>query len=233
MWVPGTDVGIALNGPPVSVPGFGSQCSSLPTPPLRKIASTRFWALARSLAAADVVSPPNPRTPAEPARNVRREIPWSLVPHVTQNDLADITELEAFRKQQEARGLKLAIYSLRLPTDPAIHPVHARVRAPVAYLPEYLRNDPLRVLKAWWKARRLPGSGFKPFLYSAALAGNFTPASVILDAPVIVDDPSVEEVWRPKNSGGGLHERFDHQACNSLSVLREQRLGLPQTFFKR
>jgi penicillin-binding protein 1A len=54
-------------------------------------------------------------------------------------------------------------------------------------------------------ARRQPGSGFKPFLYSTALAGNFTPASVILDAPIIVDDPSVEEVWRPKNSGGGLN----------------------------
>lgn len=57
----------------------------------------------------------------------------------------------------EARGLKLVIYSLRLPTDPAIHPVHARVKAPIVYLPEYLKNDPLRVLRSWWKARRLPG----------------------------------------------------------------------------
>jgi glycosyltransferase involved in cell wall biosynthesis len=57
----------------------------------------------------------------------------------------------------EARGLKLAIYSLRLPTDPAIHPVHARVQAPIFYLPEYLKNDPLRVVRAWWKARKLPG----------------------------------------------------------------------------
>lgn len=54
------------------------------------------------------------------------------------------------------------------------------------------------------QAKRQPGSGFKPFMYAAALAGNYTPASVILDAPIIVDDPSVEEVWRPKNSGGGL-----------------------------
>jgi glycosyltransferase involved in cell wall biosynthesis len=57
----------------------------------------------------------------------------------------------------EARGLKLAIYSLRLPTDPTIHPVHARVHAPIAYLPEYLKNDPGRVLRAWRKVRRLPG----------------------------------------------------------------------------
>ena len=59
----------------------------------------------------------------------------------------------------EARGLKLAIYSLRYRTDPAIHPTHARVRAPITYLPQYLKDDPMRVLRAWWKVRRLPGYG--------------------------------------------------------------------------
>jgi penicillin-binding protein 1A len=53
-------------------------------------------------------------------------------------------------------------------------------------------------------AKRQPGSGFKPFMYAAALAGNFMPASVILDAPIIMDDPALEEVWRPKNSEGGF-----------------------------
>jgi penicillin-binding protein 1A len=54
------------------------------------------------------------------------------------------------------------------------------------------------------QARRQPGSGFKPFLYAAAMAGKFTPASMILDAPIIMDDPNLEEVWRPENSGGGF-----------------------------
>jgi len=54
------------------------------------------------------------------------------------------------------------------------------------------------------QARRQPGSGFKPFMYAAALAGNYTPASMILDAPIIMDDPAQEEVWRPENSGGGF-----------------------------
>ena len=54
------------------------------------------------------------------------------------------------------------------------------------------------------QARRQPGSGFKPFLYAAAMAGEFTPASMILDAPIIMDDPNLEEVWRPENSGGGF-----------------------------
>jgi len=53
-------------------------------------------------------------------------------------------------------------------------------------------------------AHRQPGSGFKPFMYAAAMAGNYTPSSVILDAPIILDDSNLEEVWRPENSGGGF-----------------------------
>jgi penicillin-binding protein 1A len=54
------------------------------------------------------------------------------------------------------------------------------------------------------QAKRQPGSGFKPFMYAAAMAGEFTPATMILDAPIIMDDPNLEEVWRPENSGGGF-----------------------------
>jgi glycosyltransferase involved in cell wall biosynthesis len=63
----------------------------------------------------------------------------------------------------ERRGLRLALYSLRRPTDAAVHPVHAEIAAPVDYLPEYLHEAPARVLRAWTSARRLPG-------YAAALA---------------------------------------------------------------
>jgi len=52
------------------------------------------------------------------------------------------------------------------------------------------------------QASRQPGSGFKPFLYSAALENGFTAASVILDAPIVMDDPSSETSWRPENSSG-------------------------------
>ena len=57
----------------------------------------------------------------------------------------------------EARGMELEIWSLRRPTDKTRHPVHDRVAAPVVYLPEYLKDDPLRVLRGWLEARRLPG----------------------------------------------------------------------------
>lgn len=46
------------------------------------------------------------------------------------------------------------------------------------------------------------GSTFKPFLYAAAFENGFNPASVINDAPIVFEDKNLEDVWRPKNSGG-------------------------------
>ncbi len=51
------------------------------------------------------------------------------------------------------------------------------------------------------QAQRQPGSAFKPFVYAAALDNGYTPASVVLDAPVEI--VSGGELWRPKNYGGG------------------------------
>ena len=57
----------------------------------------------------------------------------------------------------EQLGLDIEIVSLRHPTDPRRHPVHDRIRAPVLYLPEYLKDEPRRVAAGWRTARTLPG----------------------------------------------------------------------------
>ena len=57
----------------------------------------------------------------------------------------------------ERRGVAQRIVSLRHPTDPARHPMHERIAAPVHYLPEYVHAEPRRVLRGWRRARRLPG----------------------------------------------------------------------------
>jgi glycosyltransferase involved in cell wall biosynthesis len=57
----------------------------------------------------------------------------------------------------ERRGLAIVLFSLRRPTDDAVHPVHREIRAPVHYLPEYLHHAPGRVVRAWWRVRRRPG----------------------------------------------------------------------------
>jgi len=53
------------------------------------------------------------------------------------------------------------------------------------------------------QAMRQPGSGFKPFIYSSALEKGFTPATIINDAPVVVDAALTGgQVWEPKNYDG-------------------------------
>jgi penicillin-binding protein 1A len=49
------------------------------------------------------------------------------------------------------------------------------------------------------QALRQPGSAFKPFVYAAALDAGYTPATVVLDAPVVVRQQGQQD-WRPKNS---------------------------------
>lgn len=55
----------------------------------------------------------------------------------------------------QQRGLSFTLQSLRHPTDQATHPIHREITVPVNYLPEYLHKEPIRVMKAWWKIRRL------------------------------------------------------------------------------
>ena len=52
------------------------------------------------------------------------------------------------------------------------------------------------------QAKRQAGSGFKPYIYSAALEKGYTAASMINDAPVVFHDVSLESEWRPENYSG-------------------------------
>lgn len=62
----------------------------------------------------------------------------------------------------EQAGLELRLVALRRPTDRKRHPVHDEIRAPVSYLPEYLHDEPGRVLRSFF--RMLPTRGFRSAL---------------------------------------------------------------------
>ena len=55
------------------------------------------------------------------------------------------------------------------------------------------------------QAYRQPGSSFKPFIYSAALEHGNTAATVVLDAPVVINSSELEAVWRPINYSGRFY----------------------------
>ena len=51
------------------------------------------------------------------------------------------------------------------------------------------------------QAKRQPGSAFKPFVYAAALESGFTPSTLILDAPFVMDQGVGLKTWKPENYG--------------------------------
>ncbi len=53
------------------------------------------------------------------------------------------------------------------------------------------------------QATRQPGSSFKPFVYAAALDSGFTPATIVIDAPIVVDTP--QGLWTPKNASNKFY----------------------------
>lgn len=81
------------------------------------------------------------------------------------------------------------------------------------------------------QAYRQPGSAFKPFVYAAALDNGYTPASVVLDGPVEIDQGPLG-IWKPKNYGGTfagpstLRYGIEHSR-NLMTVRLANDLGMP------
>ena len=84
------------------------------------------------------------------------------------------------------------------------------------------------------QASRQPGSSFKPFIYSAALEQGMTPATLINDAPVVFNDPGLEDTWRPENYSGRffgptrLREALVHSR-NLVSIRVLRAIGIDTT----
>lgn len=122
----------------------------------------------------------------------------------------------------EHAGLDLALVALRRPTDTKRHPVHDEIKAPVMYLPEYLHEEPARVLAA--VIRCLPKPGFWKAL--AATARDF------------VRDPTRNRIRRFGQAAvlaaelpervGWLHAHFIHTPA-SATAYASMITGIPWT----
>ncbi|NNE87570.1 MAG: PBP1A family penicillin-binding protein [Silicimonas sp.] len=81
------------------------------------------------------------------------------------------------------------------------------------------------------QARRQPGSSFKPFVYAAALDSGFTPATIIIDAPIEVDVGG-GKVWRPKNASRTFYGPTPlrtgiERSRNLMTVRLAEEVGMP------
>lgn len=79
------------------------------------------------------------------------------------------------------------------------------------------------------QAMRQPGSSFKPFVYAAALDSGFTPATIVIDAPIEVNTP--QGVWTPKNASNKYYGPAPlrtgiEQSRNLMTVRIAEEIGM-------
>jgi len=82
------------------------------------------------------------------------------------------------------------------------------------------------------QALRQPGSTFKPFVYAAALDNGYTPSSIVIDAPLEIDQGPGMGSWRPENYGGKFYGpkplRFGIELSRNVMTVRlAQDVGMP------
>ena len=111
----------------------------------------------------------------------------------------DVVAVEPMAADSEDNPYPAATYGLRQIPDiegalVALDPHTGRVLAMTGGY-SYARSQFNRVTQAM----RQPGSAFKPFVYLAGLENGFTPSSLILDAPFVVDQGPGLPKWRPAN----------------------------------
>jgi penicillin-binding protein 1A len=81
------------------------------------------------------------------------------------------------------------------------------------------------------QAKRQPGSAFKPFVYAAALENGFTPSTLVLDAPFVIDQGEGLKTWKPENYGKKFYGPSTlrtgiEKSRNLMTVRVAQKVGL-------
>lgn len=84
------------------------------------------------------------------------------------------------------------------------------------------------------QSRRQPGSAFKPVIYTAALLKGYTPASVIIDSPIVFEDSETSFKWKPDNyekkfHGPTLLRDALAQSRNIISIKLLRDIGIEET----
>jgi penicillin-binding protein 1A len=83
------------------------------------------------------------------------------------------------------------------------------------------------------QAYRQPGSSFKPIVYSSALDNGYTPSTVVVDAPIEIDQGQGAGVWRPENYSAGKYKgpttlrNALRWSLNTVTVRLAQDVGMP------
>ena len=140
---------------------------------------------------------------------------------------------EAFKKKDVIFVKKISNNNWKLKQQPKVNgaivvldPFNGKVKALVGGF-SYKSSEFNRATQA----KRQPGSAFKPFVYAAALENNFSPNSIVLDAPFIAEQGVGLKNWKPENYGKKFYgpstlRKGIEYSRNLMTVRIAQSLGL-------
>lgn len=153
------------------------------------------------------------------SENARSALPESADDVLSVGDLIRLTQIGGVWHLRQLPLAQAALVSLA-PHDGAIRSLVGGF--------DFRQSNFNRALQA----ARQPGSSFKPFVYTAALENGFTPATIVNDSPIVIEDASLEGAWRPENDGGTflgptrLREAL-YRSRNLVSIRVLRSIGLP------
>ena len=114
--------------------------------------------------------------------------------------LGDVIEVGVKKLEKEIVHLRLEQTPLVEGALVAIDPKTGAIRAMVGGY-DFARSEYNRAVLA----RRQPGSSFKPIIYATAMNQGMSPATVVLDAPVVYEQEEEDKTWKPENYGKRFH----------------------------
>ena len=110
--------------------------------------------------------------------------------------LGDVIYIKVLEEKSAEKEYEFALYQ-----EPVVQSALLSIEAETGHVKAMIGGRDFRdsQFNRAFQSRRQPGSAFKPILYAAALDKGYTPATIIIDSPVIFKDRIHNRVWKPHN----------------------------------
>jgi penicillin-binding protein 1A len=139
------------------------------------------------------------------ARQPDPEVPYQ---NATVDKVSDVLTVgDVISVRLKAKKADTEAWELALEQTPAVEGALLCLEAETGYVKAMIGGRDFKVsqFNRATQSRRQPGSAFKPIIYAAALDKGYTPATIIIDSPLVFEDTEREFTWKPRNYEETFH----------------------------
>ncbi len=139
------------------------------------------------------------------ARQPDPEVPYQ---NATVDKVSDVLTVgDVISVRLKAKKTDTEAWELALEQTPAVEGALLCLESETGYVKAMIGGRDFKVsqFNRATQSRRQPGSAFKPIIYAAALDKGYTPATIIIDSPLVFEDTEREFTWKPRNYEETFH----------------------------